>query len=341
MDGQPSNDCGSTPENYLHMYGSPTNVVWNDIGEASTCSSFPVRAAVIEWSADCNNDGIVDYGQILAGELADANHNNIPDCCEQGAPCAPSAVQWRAADGGNGHWYIVHVIGTPTSWITARSLAKSVGGDLASLESSGEPDFILALTADPRGWASRVGPWLGGFQDPTAADFAEPAGGWRWVSGAPWNFTQWGSGEPNNSPGPENFLHLISNNCPGYPEGRFYNDVRGEFPDLGPCDRMPVACIIEWSADCNNDGIVDYGQILAGELADANHNNIPDCCEQGAPCGCPADIAHDGVVNGIDLAAVLNNWGTTGGAINADVNRDGIVNGSDLAIVLNSWGPCP
>ena len=58
-----------------------------------------------------------------------------------------------------------------------------------------------------------------------------------------------------------------------------------------------------------------------------------------SPCG--ADIARDGVVNGIDLAAVLTNWGTAGGSLNADVNQDGVVNGSDLAVVLAGWGPCP
>ena len=93
--------------------------------------------------------------------------------------------------------------------------------------------------------------------------------------------------------------------------------------------------------DCNNDGIVDYGQILAGDLSDANANNIPDCCEGSASCDpCPADIVHDGFVNAIDLAAVLNNWGSAGGKINADANDDGLVDAQDLAIVLSAWGAC-
>jgi hypothetical protein len=99
-----------------------------------------------------------------------------------------------------------------------------------------------------------------------------------------------------------------------------------------------ISFLIEWSSDCNSDGIVDYGQILNGELADTNDNGVPDVCEQ-TPC--PGDIATDGVVNGVDLAAVLNNWGTTGGALGADANGDGVVDGADLALVLNSWGPCP
>jgi hypothetical protein len=43
-----------------------------------------VKSYLIEWSADCNSDGIVDYGQILLGTLPDANANGIPDTCENG-----------------------------------------------------------------------------------------------------------------------------------------------------------------------------------------------------------------------------------------------------------------
>jgi len=57
-------------------------------------------------------------------------------------------------------------------------------------------------------------------------------------------------------------------------------------------------------------------------------------------CGavpCPADLNGDGVVNGADLGAMLNQWGTGG---SADLNGDGIVNGADLGILLNAWGSC-
>jgi hypothetical protein len=100
---------------------------------------------------------------------------------------------------------------------------------------------------------------------------------------------------------------------------------------------------IEWSADCNADGIVDYGQIRAGELEDANGNNIPDCCEQSTSCEtCAADIDGSGTVNAVDLAAILTVWGTDGGKYpNADIDGDGEVNGPDLAAVLSNWGSCP
>ncbi|MCI0365335.1 MAG: dockerin type I domain-containing protein [Phycisphaerales bacterium] len=58
---------------------------------------------------------------------------------------------------------------------------------------------------------------------------------------------------------------------------------------------------------------------------------------------CPADIAPlpdgDGLVNVVDLLAVISNWGAAGGA--ADVTGDGTVNIADLLAVISAWGVCP
>ena len=98
----------------------------------------------------------------------------------------------------------------------------------------------------------------------------------------------------------------------------------------------PTHSLLEWSADCNNDGIVDYGQILSGALADDNGNGVLDTCECAG-----ADITADGVVNGADLGALLAFWGPVGPVLpQADLNRDGAVNGADLGILLANWGPC-
>jgi len=54
---------------------------------------------------------------------------------------------------------------------------------------------------------------------------------------------------------------------------------------------------------------------------------------------CPADLNGDGVVDGADLGALLNAWGTNDPA--ADLSGDGVVDGADLGILLNAWGACP
>jgi hypothetical protein len=95
---------------------------------------------------------------------------------------------------------------------------------------------------------------------------------------------------------------------------------------------------VEWSADCNSDGVVDYGQILAGQLADANTNGIPDICE-GPTCR-DADLFRNGVINGADLGILLSEWGPAYANTVSDINHDGRVDGSDLGFLLANWGPC-
>jgi hypothetical protein len=86
--------------------------------------------------------------------------------------------------------------------------------------------------------------------------------------------------------------------------------------------------------DCDSDGI---GDACDAPLADFNGNGVPDYCE------CLADLYVDGLVNGVDLGAMLAYWGPTNGSAasqRADLNRDGAVDGVDLGYLLSRWGPC-
>ena len=63
-----------------------------------------------------------------------------------------------------------------------------------------------------------------------------------------------------------------------------------------------------------------------------------------AGTNCSADIngeneGPDGVVDALDLALVLNEFGASKSV--ADINGDGVVNASDLAEVSSQWGACP
>jgi hypothetical protein len=325
--------CGTPGAQDVLFFTGCCDRILDDVGDGvvQNCDSES-RNAVIEWSADCNSDGIVDYGQIRAGELVDTNANNIPDCCEQGFDCRFNAVQWRVEDGGNGHWYELRIRANGLSWTSARTEALGRGGQLATATSIAECNFIFDIAKVDAAWTQNryVGPWLGGKQSSTAPGFSEPADGWVWDSGEQWNFTNWDSFNPSNGPsGPEDFLHMA-----GYSAS--WNDIRGDG------EGNVRSAIVEYSADCNSDGIVDYGQIRAGELVDTNANNIPDCCEQATSCvPCAADIDESGAVNSVDLAAVLSNWGTDGGKYpRADIDGDGTVSSTDLAAVLSAWGPC-
>jgi hypothetical protein len=304
-----------------YVYGSgPTGGFWDD-SSGVCCAPF-----VIEWSADCNNDGIVDYGQCRDGTLPDYNGNNVPDCCEAGTPCLVGSypVQWRVQDGGNGHWYELVRESVRRPWSEAKSLAAARGGHLATFTSAAESAFFVSRLANAPG----QNPWIGLEQ---LLPSQEPAGGWRWITGEPLAWTNWAPGEPNNVNGNEHWAHLwIANG----PVGKWNDYVHPG----------PVGYVAEWSADCNGDGIVDCGQVLQGQLPDANTNGVPDGCECAAvptlPACCAGDLNRDSAVDGADLGTLLNSWGDCPGTCPADFDRNGFVDGADLGVLLGRWGPC-
>jgi hypothetical protein len=56
---------------------------------------------------------------------------------------------------------------------------------------------------------------------------------------------------------------------------------------------------------------------------------------------CAGDISGDGMVDGLDLTALLAEWGVCGASCSADLNSDGVVDGLDLTVILSGWGDCP
>jgi hypothetical protein len=259
---------------------------------------------------------------------------------------AQDAVQWRVEDGGNGHWYASVATGAPLSWFDAGDAALAAGGHMATVTSQAEYDIVFELAADAETWNGRVGPWLGGYQE-SGPRIVEPDGGWRWITEEPW-FDGWSDewGEPSNGPPgiPESYLHFIGSpllSCTQDIPNRHWND----FPENGfgdSCTPAPRGFIIEWSADCNGDGIVDFGQILDGTLPDDDGNGVPDCCDVNEPCDlCLGDITGNGVVDAADLGILLAVWNTDGKNVpEADINGDGTVNAADLGILLGAWGSC-
>ena len=68
-------------------------------------------------------------------------------------------------------------------------------------------------------------------------------------------------------------------------------------------------------------------------------NNVANSPEKlfvtGGSCGIPGDLDGNGVVDGADLATLLNSWGQGGPA---DLNGDGTVDAADMAVLLNNFG---
>lgn len=110
-------------------------------------------------------------------------------------------IQWTVADGGNGHWY-EYMPPVYLNWDQAKAAAEASiwqgeRGYLATITSAEENAWITANIWTPIApLPTRI--WLGGYQDRSASDYSEPEGGWRWVTGETWSYTNWHTNEPNN-----------------------------------------------------------------------------------------------------------------------------------------------
>jgi hypothetical protein len=78
------------------------------------------------------------------------------------------------------------------------------------------------------------------------------------------------------------------------PANRFADMVISGYCVVRPDHDWVTSAVIEWSADCNGDGIVDFGQILRGELIDLNSNGVPDICETSISSVIPPSVPSQG-----------------------------------------------
>lgn len=119
----------------------------------------------------------------------------------------------------------------------------------------------------------------------------------------------------------------------------------GEFTQIGAisADRIAVFDGSSWEALADGStSIVRAIAPVGGAIYVGANATTPG--GSGAPplrkwnvcdAGIPGDLNGDGVVDGIDLASLLSQWGQTG---SANLNDDDVVNGADLATLLSNWG---
>lgn len=205
-----------------------------------------------------------------------------------GGSATAAPIVWDTAAGGNGHAYEVVAVPRTVSWDDARAAAQARGGDLATVTSAAENDFVFRLTDSTDYWWDydghiTMGPWLGGFQPPGVP---EPGGGWEWVTGEPFPYTNWAPGQPSNTSG-EDRLHFFVGEVGGL-RGPTWNDVQNNGGAL------PKAYVIEYGlprVDVNADGRVDALDLLAVRRHLGEHE-------------APWDVNRDGRVNVADLRVV-------------------------------------
>ena len=109
----------------------------------------------------------------------------------------------------NGNHYLavpeIGILWTDAKVAAEASSFMGVQGHLATVTDAAEDDWIWA-NLDGGNGQNMEEYWLGGFQDLNSMSYSEPGGGWTWVTGEPWAFTDWWPGEPNDSPAPEDYV---------------------------------------------------------------------------------------------------------------------------------------
>lgn len=87
------------------------------------------------------------------------------------------------------------VVGGPWTWAEARFDAQRLGGWLAAINDSEENDVIAGLISEA---VSQSGFWIGAVDE-------SAEGGWRWITGEPWNYSNWIPGQPDNGLGRQHY----------------------------------------------------------------------------------------------------------------------------------------
>jgi hypothetical protein len=292
-----------------------------------------------------------DYTQIDLGAFV----ISAASAGEDRTPTTAAVHVWPVDEGGNGHAYQGVTGADVIAWTSAERAATLAGGYLATITSQQENEFVFGLIgADPACWRTLgdvlyMGPWLGGYQPEGAP---EPAGGWLWVTGEPFEYTAWLSVEPS---GPiEDRLHYMGRE--GAPDAA-WND-RPNYDAWGP-----VAYVVEYDpvtfeaedANAVPDGRIEAalagysgdGYVLLKSRADVIRWTIPPgmAQEKGIMLhysnGMPQDVHVEVAVNGIVVEPNLacaptgawDAWGSagTGASFTAGTNVIEIRNLADDA----------
>ncbi|XP_044040111.1 uncharacterized protein LOC122870199 isoform X2 [Siniperca chuatsi] len=107
---------------------------------------------------------------VLTALLTETSASLSPSCTEQASPCPP---RWLLFGQRCFTFYPVW-----SSWSTANDMCSQTGGNLASLHTTEEREFVRQM-------ASTLTPvWLGGYQ-------AQQNGSWLWIDDSPFRSSGW------------------------------------------------------------------------------------------------------------------------------------------------------
>jgi len=189
------------------------------------------------------------------------------------------------------------------TWGQCRDSAVALGGYLASILSQEENDFVKQLlnTAPVQVLFCNIG----GHERNGEND-------WQWVSGEPWGYFNWNTGEPNNlcsppNPGCENIVQMYGHTDPVPPSGTW---VDGD--SLTPDQAGVGSFVVEYNCDCphqgdiasrpTGDGVIDVFDVI--EEIGIAFSGSPDIQDPNCP-KTRGDVDNNGVADVFDVIYLI------------------------------------
>ena len=155
---------------------------------------------------------------------------------------------------------------TPSTWTEANQICNSLGGNLVTITSQEENDFLqdiissLALQVDYNSNIENSGCWIG-------LIYSEEEGLWNWVTDEQYDYTNWNTGEPNGS----------GDYCQIYHDGPASGTYLGYWDDTG--NMWPHSYILEMPAQLNSVNGCDSVAVLNLTVTepDTSFTNVVAC----------------------------------------------------------------
>lgn len=129
----------------------------------------------------------------------------------------------------NGHIYYLLTIST---WTQAQAGAESLGGNLTTINDQLEHLWVYSTFGSYLSQPRQL--WIG-------LTDREIEGEFTWNNGEPVGFTNWGTGEPNNANGAEDFVVIMASNAS---EPGKWNDLQDSVPSYGVVEIIPPLALL-------------------------------------------------------------------------------------------------
>ena len=166
-------------------------------------------------------------GFFTAKRLFSAQEDALP--AEPEAPAVDVSAEPSADTPAEAQTHRYEIIAQTLTWDDARVWCESRGGHLATITSAEEAKTV----EDMLDAADITAVWLG-------ANNRNASSGFQWVTGEPFDYAEWGPGEPNNTNGVEYYLMLMKREGTGW----VWNDSRLDGLNNFPENARGFVC--EW-----------------------------------------------------------------------------------------------